>query len=251
VLDRWTQLEPTVLFADNAVFYNGRVHNSMEKLAEVVKGLPTLKHIVVLHKFAAVPADLGQLEVNGSTAWLEDAFLASAQDINKPLEFLQLEPDWPVYILFSSGTTGSMALSSCMRDGKGLTWTERTKVHLPRSYWDADTAQEGAHAAVRYEAWRCVFPIHDCDLWVSPPLFFFSFFFFFSRSSVDRIGMMWHWLVSGLASGLTVVLYDGSPFRPFVGGSGDLAMAKLIEEFGYAVVTYNGKKRFLSSDLLT
>jgi acetoacetyl-CoA synthetase len=56
--------------------------------------------------------------------------------------------------------------------------------------------------------------------------------------------MMWHWLVSGLASGLTVVLYDGSPFRPLVEGSGDLAMAKLMEEFGYAMVTYVGKNTF-------
>jgi acetoacetyl-CoA synthetase len=148
VLDRWTQLEPTVLFADNAVFYNGRAHNSMDKLTDVVKGLPTLKHIVVLHKFAAVPADLNKLEVASGTAWLEDGFLASAQDINKPLEFMQLEPDWPVYILFSSGTTGSMALFICAVDGKGLTWMERAKVYLPRSYWDADTTQEGAHAAV-------------------------------------------------------------------------------------------------------
>jgi len=46
--------------------------------------------------------------------------------------------------------------------------------------------------------------------------------------------MMWHWLVAGLASGVTVVLYDGSPFRPLFDGNGDLAMAGLIEEFGYA-----------------
>jgi len=44
--------------------------------------------------------------------------------------------------------------------------------------------------------------------------------------------MMWHWLVSGLASGATIVLYDGSPFRPLIGGNGAFAMARLIEEFG-------------------
>jgi len=44
------------------------------------------------------------------------------------------------------------------------------------------------------------------------------------------LGMMWHWLVSGLASGATVVLYDGSPFTPLIGEGGDLAMAKLIDE---------------------
>lgn len=44
--------------------------------------------------------------------------------------------------------------------------------------------------------------------------------------------MMWHWLVSGLASGLTIVLYDGSPFRPLINDSGDLAMSHLIAELG-------------------
>jgi acetoacetyl-CoA synthetase len=47
--------------------------------------------------------------------------------------------------------------------------------------------------------------------------------------------MMWHWLVSGLAVGATIVLYDGSPFRPLIDGSGDLAMARLIDEFGYVL----------------
>lgn len=47
----------------------------------------------------------------------------------------------------------------------------------------------------------------------------------------------WHWLVSGLASGVTIVLYDGSPLRPLVDGSGDLAMSRLIEELRYASMT--------------
>jgi len=45
--------------------------------------------------------------------------------------------------------------------------------------------------------------------------------------------MMWHYGVSALASGAAVVLYDGSPFKPDVEGSGDLAMPKMIEELGY------------------
>jgi acetoacetyl-CoA synthetase len=116
VLDRWMQLEPTVMIADNAVFYNGRAHNSMGKLAEIAKGLPTLKHVVVLHKFPTILADLNQLEVAGGKAWLEEDFLAAAQNSNKPLEFTQLDPDWPVYILFSSGTTGSIILDSTGND---------------------------------------------------------------------------------------------------------------------------------------
>ena len=51
--------------------------------------------------------------------------------------------------------------------------------------------------------------------------------------------MMWHWLVSGLASGVTVVLYNGSPFMPLEGDRGMLAMSKLIDELGYEYIHHH------------
>jgi acyl-coenzyme A synthetase/AMP-(fatty) acid ligase len=62
--------------------------------------------------------------------------------------------------------------------------------------------------------------------------------------------MMWHWLVSGLASGLSIVLYDGSPFRPLIEGSGGLAMAKLMEEFEYATTPIASKATQLADPYL-
>ncbi|KAI5304607.1 hypothetical protein KEM55_009362 [Ascosphaera atra] len=58
--------------------------------------------------------------------------------------------------------------------------------------------------------------------------------------------MMWHWLVSGLASGATLILYDGSPFRPFdlEGGKGEMAMARLIDEF--QVTHFGTSAKYLS-----
>ena len=66
----------------------------------------------------------------------------------------------------------------------------------------------------------------SCQLIISP-----------TREDCDHanmgLGMMWHWLVSGLASGATIVLYDGSPLKPLIGEGGSLAMAKLIDELGH------------------
>ncbi|KAI5796208.1 hypothetical protein FPQ18DRAFT_371325 [Pyronema domesticum] len=113
VLNRWEQLQPTVMFADNAVFYNGRAHDSMSKLGEIVKGLPSLKHVVVLRRFPELPIETHKLEVANGPAW--------------PLEFLQLEADWPVYILFSSGTTGK---PKCICDGAIGTLIQHKKEHM-------------------------------------------------------------------------------------------------------------------------
>jgi acetoacetyl-CoA synthetase len=193
VLDRWEQLQPTVMFADNAVFYNGRAHDSMSKLGEIVKGLPSLKHVVVLRRFPELPIETHKLEVANGQAWLDEEFLGSAIDQDRPLEFLQLEADWPVYILFSSGTTGK---PKCICHGAIGTLIQHKKEHMLQG------------------------DMRKGDV-------------FFQYTTVTW--MMWHWLVSGLAVGATIVLYDGSPFRPLIDRSGDLAMARLIDEFGYVL----------------
>ncbi|KAF8249575.1 acetoacetate-CoA ligase [Wilcoxina mikolae CBS 423.85] len=202
VLDRWTQLEPVVLLADNAVYYNGKAHDSMGKLVEIVKGLPTLKHVVVLRKYTVMPIEMNKLELSDGQAWLDEEFLGSAVDSERLLRFKQLDPDWPVYILFSSGTTGK---PKCICHGAIGTLIQHKKEHM----------------------------LH-CDM--KPGDVFFQY--------TTVTWMMWHWLVSGLASGVTIVLYDGSPFRPLVNGSGDLAMPKLIEELG--VTHFGTSAKYLS-----
>lgn len=107
VLDRWTQLAPTVLLADNAVFYNGRAHDSIKKVKDIVAGLPTLKHVVVLRKFPEVPVEIDTFNVPGGKAWVDKGFLESARDPARKMRYEQLDADHPVYVLFSSGTTGS------------------------------------------------------------------------------------------------------------------------------------------------
>ncbi|CAG9993650.1 unnamed protein product [Clonostachys byssicola] len=108
VLDRLGQIGPKVLFADNGTVYNGKEWASTSKTLEIVKELQqnakTLKSVVVINN---INADLGLegLSALGVVSVDYDSFLASSP-ADKPLTFEQLPPSHPLYILYSSGTTG-------------------------------------------------------------------------------------------------------------------------------------------------
>ena len=91
------------------MIYNGRAHDAMQKLDEVVSRLECLKAVVVFQNVEDHPTKVEDLRVNnGAHVLLYKDFVQDAEDIYRPLIFEQLDPDHPVYILFSSGTTGSM-----------------------------------------------------------------------------------------------------------------------------------------------
>src|SRR5205809_7452761 len=163
VLDRFGQIAPAVLFAADGYFYNGKEIDSLEKVREIATRLPSLKRVVV------VPYVSDQPDVSAipGAQRLED-FVADrpANDIR----FEQLPFDHPLYILFSSGTTG---VPKCIVHGAGGALLK----HL------------------------CEQQLH-CDVKPGDRLFYFT-----------TLGwMMWNWLASALASGATLLLYDGSPF---------------------------------------
>jgi acetoacetyl-CoA synthetase len=108
-LDRLGQIEPKVLFTVNGYYYKGKAFSSMANAAEVAKGIPSLRKVVVA-SYPDEKPDLGQIA--NAVRW-ED-FLSREKD--PPLTFEQLPFDQPVYIMFSSGTTGK---PKCMVQGAG------------------------------------------------------------------------------------------------------------------------------------
>jgi acetoacetyl-CoA synthetase len=119
VLDRFGQIEPRVLITANGYSYGGKTHDSLGKAAEVARALPSLERLVI------VPCTGQTLSLDGVPhAILWDDFVAGRHDV--PLAFERLPFDHPLYILYSSGTTG---IPKCIVHGAGGTLLQHLKEH--------------------------------------------------------------------------------------------------------------------------
>lgn len=204
VLERLQQVEPKVLFADNASIYNGKLHGMHRKIRDLISELSCLERVVVLETVKSYGFNFNGIDLQHGTVSSYASFLAEIQDRTAPLYFESLVPDHPVYILYSSGTTGP---PKPIVHGALGTLLQHKKEHV----------------------------LH-CDIRPGDRLFYFS----------TTTWMMWHWLVSGLASGATIVLYDGSPLRPLdpEGGKGEMAMPRLIDEL--SITHFGTSAKYLS-----
>ncbi len=161
VVDRFGQIEPKVLFAANGYFYNGKRFDSLQTVAAIVDAIPSILTCVLV-PFVGGTVDL--TEVRDAVTFAE---FEVAGGVFEPLP---VEFDHPLYILYSSGTTG---VPKCIVHGHGGTLLQLVKEHV----------------------------LH-CDVRPGDRVFYFT-----------TLGwMMWNWLVAGLATGATIVLYDGAPF---------------------------------------
>ena len=163
VLDRLGQIDPKVLFCVDGYYYNGKTIDCMDKNRQVAERLPSLVQTIVVPYTTDQP-NTDNL-ING-IAW--DQFLAPFQ--TKAIDFPRLPFEHPLFIMFSSGTTG---IPKCIVHSAGGTLLQHMKEHQ-------------LHADIRN----------------NDRLFYFT-----------TCGwMMWNWLITGLASGATLLLYDGNPF---------------------------------------
>ncbi len=187
VLDRFGQIEPRILFTVDGYWYNGKPQLILDKVARIAERLPSLLHVVVAPYLGNATSASDRADI-GSRAVAWDDFLSP--HVAAAIEFEALPFNHPLYIVYSSGTTG---VPKCMIHGAGGTLLQHSKE----------------------------LRLHS-DLKAGDRLFYFT-----------TCGwMMWNWLVSGLASGATLLLFDGSPFVDRGRILWDLAEQERMTHFG-------------------
>lgn len=183
LVDRFGQIQPRILFVADCYFYHGKKFNIAERVESISKAIDSIELLVL------IPYDQNSRNSASSRGWVwVDDLVCDFSPA--PMDFVPFPFNHPVYILYSSGTTG---VPKCIMHGAGGTLLQHFKEH------------------------QLLADVHPGDR-----LFYYT-----------TCGwMMWNWLVSGLGSGATLILYDGSAVYPDVNRLFDLVDQAEIDIFG-------------------
>jgi len=187
-LDRLGQVEPKVMFTVDGYFHKGQRIDTRANAAHVAKEIPSLTKVVVV-RYATDNSDIGGIP----QAVRYDDFIAPEP---VPIRFEPLPFDHPVYIMFSSGTTGR---PKCIVQGPGVLIN-----HIKEHRLHTDLKPDDRMIYITTCSW-----------------------------------MMWNWLVGGLATGATLVLYDGNPNYPDAGAMWKIVQEEKISIFGCSATYLN------------
>jgi acetoacetyl-CoA synthetase len=182
-LDRFSMIEPKLLFTADGYTYGGKKFDSLERAKGIVAAIPSIEKVIVVPYLNRKPRI-----ANIPHALLLDEFLAG--EISAGMAFIQLPAGHPLYVMYSSGTTGP---PKCMVQGAAGVLLN----HLKELVLHSDLKRDDTILYITTCGW-----------------------------------MMWNWLVSSLAVGATILLYDGHPLHPGPGALWRLAQDEGITVFG-------------------
>jgi len=191
VLDRFGQIQPRVLFTADGYRYAGKEIDSLGRVREIVDQIPSIETVVVVPYIRSDPSYSAIRDARPWAEWLAGQRPeAGGQSAESRSAYNRFPFDHPLYLMYSSGTTG---LPKCMVHGAGGTLLQ----HLKEQQLHTDLRRDDR-----------IFYFTTCG-W-----------------------MMWNWLVSALATGAAVVLYDGAPLAPNATILWDMAESERITVFG-------------------
>jgi acetoacetyl-CoA synthetase len=166
VIDRFGQIEPKILFTVDGYFYRDQEFNIISNAKAVVDAIPSIEKVIVVSYISQGKPDISTIPI--AVHW--DEFISNDED--PTLKFEQLPFDHPLYVMFSSGTTGA---PKCLVQSAGGVLIN----HLKELILSTDCKRSDVLNYITAPSW-----------------------------------MMWNWLISGLAVGCTIFLYDGNPLYP-------------------------------------